>query len=56
MQVVMSDSEVMKRYRKKHGLTQEQAAKKLGLTRSMIAMIENGQRYLPANIVTKIQG
>jgi putative transcriptional regulator len=44
----------MKSYRKEKGLTLEQLAKKLGISKSYLSMIENGTRRLSYEMAVQI--
>ncbi|SDF42002.1 helix-turn-helix domain-containing protein [Sporolituus thermophilus] len=46
----------VKFFREKNNLTQEEAAKMLGISRSLLAMIEAGQRKIPDNILGFVTG
>lgn len=41
----------LRQYREKEGLTQEQLAEKLGISRQMVGLIESGDRRVPAECV-----
>lgn len=48
------DSEKLKKARKKMGLSQKDVAKKLGISRSMYTLIENGKRNPSIKVLKKM--
>lgn len=42
-------------YREKHGLSQEALAEKLGVSRQMVGMLENGERQFTAEMALKVE-
>jgi len=50
-----SIAEEFKRVRNSLGLSQEQLAQKLGVSRTLVAMVERGQREVEAEVVEKLR-
>lgn len=48
--------EAMRRWRERHGLTLEQAAEALGLSRRMIAYYESGEKAIPRSVALACKG
>ena len=57
MEIKIKAGILLKEYRERHGLTQQQLAEKLGLSQSTLSAIENGDsvpRILTARRIAKI--
>jgi DNA-binding XRE family transcriptional regulator len=48
--------EAMRRWRERHGLSLEQAAQALGLSRRMIAYYESGEKAIPKSVALACKG
>ena len=46
----------LRKYREQHGLTQGQLAKKLGVSRQMVGLIESGEREITAENAVEWEG